>query len=76
MDTIQPDPEELIKLANYRMPFGKYKGRRLLEIPEDYFVWFARKGYPTGKLGEMMQATYEIKVNGLEGIFNELKDGE
>ena len=69
-----PDPEKLIELANYPMPFGKYKGWRLIEIPEAYFIWFARKGYPKGKLGDMMRAAYEIKLNGLESLFDGLKD--
>jgi uncharacterized protein len=55
------------------MPFGKYKGSRLVDLPEPYVVWFARKGYPKGKLGDMLRAVYEIKVNGLEYLFDSLK---
>lgn len=62
------DSNHLIELANYRMPFGKYKNRRLLEIPEYYFVWFKQKGFPEGKLGRMMQEMYELKLNGLEDL--------
>lgn len=55
-----------------RMPFGKYAGRRLIDLPEPYIVWFSQQGFPPGKLGEMLQATYEIKVNGLEYLFEPL----
>jgi uncharacterized protein len=63
-----PNPNHLRELANYKMPFGKYKNQRLLHLPEAYFVWFQQKGFPNGKLGQMMQEMFEIKVNGLEGL--------
>ena len=69
METLKPDPEKLIELANYRMPFGKYKGTKLVDLPEPYVVWFRNKGWPKGKLGEMLQSIYEIKLNGLEYLF-------
>jgi hypothetical protein len=52
--------EELIKLANMKMPFGKYKGYFLVHLPEPYLVWF--------KLGEQLTIIHEIKMNGLEGL--------
>tara|TARA_R100000935_G_scaffold21876_4_gene40518 strand:+ start:69618 stop:69866 length:249 start_codon:yes stop_codon:yes gene_type:complete len=67
-----PNPNHLKELANYRMPFGKYKNQRLLNLPEAYFVWFQQKGFPQGKLGTMMQEMFEIKVNGLEGLLKPL----
>jgi len=67
---IQPDKEAFIALATERMPFGKYKGLRLVDLPEPYIVWFSQKGFPGGKLGEMLQAVYEIKLNGLEYLFD------
>ena len=67
-DPVAPDPEILTKLANWRMPFGKYKGRYLIDLPEPYVVWFSRKGYPSGELGLLLQNLYEIKVNGLEKL--------
>ncbi|WP_432411240.1 DUF3820 family protein [Rasiella sp. SM2506] len=67
-----PDPNHLKELANYKMPFGKYKNQRLLFLPETYFVWFQQKGFPQGKLGRMMQEMFEIKVNGLEGLLKPL----
>ena len=62
----QPDTNELLALVSMRMPFGKYQGRLLIDLPEPYVVWFAQNGFPEGKLGRMLQAVYEIKVNGLE----------
>lgn len=58
--------DHLIELAHYRMPFGKYKGKYLVELPEAYFVWFRQKGFPEGKLGRLLQEMHEIKINGLE----------
>jgi len=64
--------EELLKLLSYRMPFGKYEGSLLLELPEPYVVWFHNKGFPEGELGRMLGMTYEIKVNGLEPLLKPL----
>jgi uncharacterized protein (DUF3820 family) len=72
-DSVAYDHERLLELAAMRMPFGKYQGRRLIDLPEPYVVWFAGKGFPEGKLGEMLRAVYEIKVNGLEYLFERLR---
>ncbi len=66
--------DALRELANYTMPFGKYNGRRLIDLPEAYLIWFSRQGYPKGKLGELMRSAYEIKLNGLERLLDPLKD--
>jgi uncharacterized protein (DUF3820 family) len=66
------DHSKLLELAAMRMPFGKYRGHRLVDLPEPYVVWFAGQGFPPGKLGEMLQTVYEIKVNGLEYLFDKL----
>lgn len=68
------DPESLLELARARMPFGKYRGRLLIDLPERYVVWFSQEGFPKGKLGEMLAAVYEIKLNGLEYIFDPLRE--
>lgn len=65
---LQPDKKELIRLAHYRMPFGKYKGRYLVDLPEAYLVWFRQQGFPAGTLGQMLEAILEIKINELEGL--------
>lgn len=68
-----PDANYLIKLAHAIMPFGKYAGTRLVDLPEPYVVWFSQRGFPEGDLGEMLKNIYEIKVNGLEYLFKPLK---
>jgi uncharacterized protein (DUF3820 family) len=69
-----PDGAVLLKLAKMRMPFGKYKERRLIDLPETYVVWLAQKGFPAGQLGDMLRMVYEIKVNGLEYLFKPLRN--
>jgi uncharacterized protein (DUF3820 family) len=68
------DNEQLLALASMKMPFGKYAGRLLIDLPEPYVVWFAQQGFPKGKLGEALAAVYEIKVNGLEYLFEPLRE--
>jgi len=70
---VSPDYHDLLKLAQAKMPYGKYAGRYLVDLPESYIVWFSRKGFPSGELGDMLRAVYEIKTNGLEYLFEELK---
>lgn len=66
--------EELEKLIAMRMPFGKHAGMRLIDLPETYVVWFAQQGFPAGELGAMLRTVYEIKLNGLEYLFDPLRD--
>ncbi len=66
---LSPEHQELMKLVTTKMPFGKYQGTPLVDLPEPYIVWFSQIGFPQGKLGEMMAAVYEIKLNGLEYLF-------
>lgn len=68
-----PDAELLLQLVKMKMPFGKYKDRILCDLPVSYLEWFARKGFPKGKLGTLLQTLYEIKLNGLEYLLAPLK---
>ena len=63
----------LLDLASVKMPFGRYKGRILCDLPEPYLVWFHQQGFPEGKLGLLLAAIYEIKVNGLEYLLKPVK---
>ncbi len=66
---VEPDLKAFQALRSARMPFGKYQGVRLVDLPEPYLVWFSQKGFPEGILGRQLQAVYEIKRNGLEYLF-------
>jgi uncharacterized protein (DUF3820 family) len=63
----------LPQLVQMKMPFGKYKGTLLCNLPVSYLEWFQRKGFPKGKLGVLLATIYEIKINGLEQLLNPLK---
>ena len=73
MEAVPFDSSILVDLITTTMPFGKYKGRVLADLPEPYLVWFSQKGFPTGKLGMQLQTLYEIKLNGLEYLLNDLR---
>jgi uncharacterized protein len=73
MENAIPDSKQLLELLEFKMPFGKYKGRALIDLPEHYLVWFSQKGFPEGKLGNLMMLAYEIKLNGLEGMVKKIK---
>lgn len=80
-ETLQPctesnaDPKELLELAQMRMPYGSHKGKLLIDLPEHYVVWLAGTGFPEGKLGDMLRSVYDIKVNGLEYLFEPFRQG-
>ncbi|MEO6233077.1 MAG: DUF3820 family protein [Ferruginibacter sp.] len=71
--SIKPDGNLLLQLVKMEMPFGKYKGTLLCNLPVSYLEWFQRKGFPKGKLGVLLETMYEIKMNGLEYLLNPLK---
>ncbi len=66
------NPNLLVELANSRMPFGKYQGYLLMNLPEPYLAWFKQKGFPPGKIGILLETLYEIKLNGLEYLLKPL----
>ena len=67
------NPDLLKELVTKRMPYGKYKGWLLCDLPEFYLVWYHSKGFPTGKMGMLLATLYEIKLNGLEYLLQPLK---
>lgn len=68
--------EDLLKIARTPMPFGRFKNRVLIDLPEDYLLWFSRRGFPKGNLGRLMELTLSIKIDGLEGLVKPLRDAE
>ena len=64
---------QLIKLAHTKMPFGKYEGRYLIDLPEYYVVWFHGQGFPKGQLGDQLRMVYELKLNGLEELVRNIR---
>ena len=70
---MNPDPNLLIQLTQIPMPFGRYKGTLLCDLPVSYLEWFEQKGFTEGKLGIQLQTIYEIKLNGLEYLLNPLR---
>jgi uncharacterized protein len=68
-----PDPQLLYDLVRTEMPFGRYKGRLICNLPVSYLEWFKREGFPKGKLGTLLETMFEIKLNGLEYLLQPLK---
>nr|WP_294794213.1 DUF3820 family protein [uncultured Mucilaginibacter sp.] len=73
MEPIKPDVKVLTDIVTTQMPFGKYKGTLISDLPVYYLEWLKNKGLPAGKLGMMLSTTYEIKINGLTRILDLLK---
>lgn len=67
------DKQFLIDTSKMRMPYGKYKDTFLIDLPEQYVVWYNNKGFPKGKLGQMLGLVYELKLNGLEDLIREIR---
>jgi len=67
------EEKHLVKLASMSMPFGKYAGKTLIDLPETYLIWFANKGFPEGELGQLLGLCLEIKTQGVDGVIQGLK---
>lgn len=65
--------DDITDLATKTMPFGKYRGYLLIDLPETYVVWFQTQGFPEGRLGQLLGLLYEIKLNGLEHLVQPLR---
>ena len=74
MLTTPINPQILVDLVSIRMPFGKYKGYIVCNLPEPYVVWFHGKGFPPGKIGMLLSALYEIQLNGLQYLLRPIKE--
>lgn len=70
---LEGNKQILIDIVTIKMPFGKYKGTLLCDLPDAYLEWFKRNGFPNGKLGIQLETVYEIKLNGLHELIRELK---
>ncbi|PSG88615.1 DUF3820 family protein [Aurantibacter aestuarii] len=73
MNFSKEDHQFLIQLAHTKMPFGKYEGRFLIDLPEYYVVWYFNKGFPENKLGKMLNMVHMLKMNGLEDLIRNIK---
>lgn len=66
--------EQFKKLATWEMPFGKYAGRVLIDLPEAYLYWFEKNDWPNGELGELLALALELKISGTAGLIKPLKN--
>jgi uncharacterized protein len=73
LEELFPDRQFMLKLARTKMPYGKFVGKLLIDLPEPYIVWMRQQGFPEGELGAMLQCIYEVKLNGLEYLFDPLR---
>jgi uncharacterized protein (DUF3820 family) len=67
------NPEHLQRLLTCEMPYGKYKGRLIADLPGHYLGWFAREGFPKGELGALIALMYELDHNALTHLLNPLR---
>jgi hypothetical protein len=69
------EKQHLIKIANMKMPFGRYQGRVLLDLPDEYLLWFRKQGFPKGELGLLLELTLEVKTEGTDSVLQPLRKG-
>lgn len=74
MEEAAADKSLLLKLLNTPMPFGKYQGRMIIDLPEGYLLWFQREGFPRGEIGKLLQLALEIEVSGSKSLVKSLKN--
>lgn len=67
------NPEDLERLVTLEMPFGKYQGRLIADLPGHYLAWFARNGFPAGQIGRLLALMHELDHNGLSGLLQPLR---
>lgn len=67
------EQKNLLRLVELKMPFGKYQGRLIFDLPEEYLLWFAKKEFPEGELGLLMRLALEIKIEGLDQLIDPLR---
>jgi uncharacterized protein (DUF3820 family) len=70
---VNQQQQQLVKLVHSKMPFGKYEGYYLIDLPEFYLVWILNNRLPKGQLGEQLQLVYELKLNGLVDLVRNIK---
>ena len=74
MEDAVADKHFLLKLLNTPMPFGKYQGKMIIDLPEAYLLWFQRKGFPEGEIGKLLQLALEIEVSGSRDLVKSLRN--
>ena len=70
------NPDDLLLLLEREMPYGKYKGRLIADLPGNYLNWFAREGFPKGEIGRLLALMHEIDHNGLSGLLDPIRQGK
>ena len=78
MASVDPtfDSEQLLRLLTTPMPYGKYQGRMIADLPGNYLGWFAREGFPKNQLGRLLALMHEIDHNGLKSLLQPLRDAQ